>query len=411
MAKKPSISPRLGRFGRKADPSTDEEGQPTGPLGRRASLTLRRIGRSLAASLDTGDDYMEDDPIGVFLDQHETGADLDQQGLTAEPGLIDISASPPGIDTEGSAVPPPIAPQAPRQAPDELQPGSFAPLPAEFDLPGTAPPTDPQASMEPQTESFPPLPGDLDVPTAPDPIAPQTQSEPQAPAPPPPGAELASQAPTGSQTTDVPTVDDELVGTTATSDSQPLSIDADASPPAFDADVSLPAIDADVPPPATDADASTAAIDADMPTAAGEPPQQDGPPPGAAEPPVSPEFAPIPDIDSEAADAGTASSQEPPKTLTEEIQPSSFDLDDLGGDPEDSTSEEGSEDLGIGGSSDSLLDLFRAEDVEENPVADLAKGLPEVDIHHLVEKVSQLATELKGELEEPTAEAEDPVTN
>jgi len=60
--------------------------------------------------------------------------------------------------------------------------------------------------------------------------------------------------------------------------------------------------------------------------------------------------------------------------------------------------EEATEGTGAGGSDgDSLLDLFRSEDVEENPITDLALTLPDVDIHNLLEKAKLVAKEIKGE--------------
>lgn len=49
-----------------------------------------------------------------------------------------------------------------------------------------------------------------------------------------------------------------------------------------------------------------------------------------------------------------------------------------------------------GSGGDSLLDLFRSEDAEDNPIADLAITLPEVNIYNLLEKARQIAKEIKG---------------
>jgi hypothetical protein len=126
------------------------------------------------------------------------------------------------------------------------------------------------------------------------------------------------------------------------------------------------------------------------------------PPAGGPEPKKPPkplggdEFAPNQALDDPAPEADTSQTEEPPMTLAANSAPVSFDLEDVDADPLASLSEEGTDDENEGGdeSSDSLLDLFRSEDVEENPTGDLAKGLPQVDIESLVDRVKQLALEL-----------------
>ena len=328
MVRKPSLASRLRRPRKDADSSRDHDGEEAPAPGRRASLSLRRIGRSLAASLDSGVDDLDDDPIGVFLEAQAAGPDGDQPEIQEPAGLTDILAPPPDTAAQEPIAEAPPPAQVPAPSPPDLEPGSFAAMSPDLDLASTPAPTPPPAPI-PQ----------------------------EAPVQPQPAADAAPQAPPASQAEALMPTQDEHTGITAVTDSQPVSLEPEQPPP----------------PPAS-------------------------PPPDPAEPLPTTDFAPTTSFDSMAADAGTPQS-EPPSMTTMASGPVSFALDDPDSEQEDSTEEEspGGGDSG----SDSLLDLFRSEDVEENPIGDLAKGLPKVDIQSLVEKVNQLASEIKGEPENP----------
>jgi hypothetical protein len=54
------------------------------------------------------------------------------------------------------------------------------------------------------------------------------------------------------------------------------------------------------------------------------------------------------------------------------------------------------EEAPTGGGGDSLLDIFRAEDVEENPTATLAKTLDDVNINYVLSKAREVAETLQA---------------
>ena len=343
----PKMPSRLGRFRRKADSPPDEEVERTESSSGLSTFLLRRLGKSLAASIDVGDDYLEDDPIGVFLDQQAAGSPEYAQATAYEGGPVDIPGSPPEPTAEGAPGPTP----APAPDPAGPEPETFAALPAEFSLPSTG------ASDSPQTPAQPggpaPLPADIAESMAAASAAAQPTGGPQAPSQPAPAAESAAETPTGSQA---------------------VPLELNAQDPAA----------------------------AEAPPAGGARPKKPPKPLGGDE------FAANPDFDSPAPEADASQTEEPPMTLAADSAPVSFDLEEVDADPLESLSEEGPDEDGEGGdeSSDSLLDLFRSEDVEENPTADLAKGLPQVDVENLVERVKQLAIELMAlaqESENPEA--------
>ncbi|MEE8374144.1 MAG: hypothetical protein V3R87_10530 [Dehalococcoidia bacterium] len=334
MVRKPSFVSRPRRPRKDADSSPEHDGEDASAPGRRASFSLRGIGRSIAASLDSGVDDLDDDPIGVFLEAQEAGPDRDQPEIQEPAGLVDILAPPPDAAAQDPIAEAPPPAQVPAPGPPDLEPGSFAAMPPELGLASTPAPTPPPAPM-PQ----------------------------EAPVPPQPSADAAPHAPPASQAEAPMPTPDENMGITAVTDSQPVPLESEQSPP----------------PPASA-----------PPTA--------GPPPDTADPLPIADFAPTTSFDSTGADAGAPPS-DPPAMTAIESGPVSFALDDPDSDEEDSDDKESTQ--GGDSGSDSLLDLFRSEEIEENPLAGLAKGLPKVDMQSLVEKVNKLAAEIKGEPENP----------
>lgn len=334
MVRKLSFASRLRRSSKDADSSPEPDAEDASAPGRRASFSLRGIGRSIAASLDSGVDDLDDDPIGVFLEAPEAGPDGDQPEIHEPAGLVDILAPPPDAAAQDPIAEAPPPAQVPAPGPPDLEPGSFAAMPPELGLASTPAPTPPPAPIPPEA-----------------PVQPQ------------PATDAAPQDPPASQAEAPMPTPDENTGITAVTDSQPVPLESEQSPP----------------PPAS-------------------PPPTAGPPPDTADPLPVADFAPTTSFDSPAADAGTPQ-DEPPAPTAIASGPVSFALDDPDSDEEDSTDEESTG--GGDSSSNSLLDLFRAEEIEENPLAGLAKGLPEVDMQSLVEKVNKLAAELKGEPENP----------
>jgi hypothetical protein len=104
------------------------------------------------------------------------------------------------------------------------------------------------------------------------------------------------------------------------------------------------------------------------------------------------QFEPVPTADLNPPDP-EATQDEPAETTASGGEPLSFSSETEGFESFEAVPEENQP---AEGGSDSLLDIFRAEDIEENPITGLAKTLDDVDIQFLLEKLRETADVLRG---------------
>ncbi|MEE8471159.1 MAG: hypothetical protein V3S51_07505 [Dehalococcoidia bacterium] len=326
-----SIIPRLRRFRRNLAASLDEEGDRFSTATRRTSHSLRRLGRSITSSLDATQDYLDDDPVGAFLEGAKSGPDLTQGDEGKAPELPDILASPPKFDSQNSEVPGP-----------------------------------PQAQSQPQSPAESPIPA-LEVPTPPE---------------------------SDSQNSGVPSPVQDQGQLQSPAESSPLE-DILVEPSVNDSqgDAVLPQDQATEMPAVASFEALSPEIDT-LDTDVASPPPAKSPPQSSTAPSLSQEFGEEPPVANKQEAPGLGPDAEAGMTAMTNNEPLDLGVDENIA-PESLPSGESSQTQG--GDADSLLDLFRSEDIEVDPITEMAKGLPDIEIRHLVDKVNQMARELKGE--------------
>ncbi len=347
------IGARFRRMQRNIAASLEGEGERFSFVSKKGSLSLRRLGDALRSTLEGQSGYdLEDDPIAAFL-MADDQASRPAQGVDSqfEAQAADPAFGGPTADDFQSTAPPP------------MEPGS--PVPAQG-----------AESRPAEEQSAPAGAGMVDIlqPPPGQPAEGPAQTPGQQPQPP---VEASAQAP---------------------SSPSPEAVPEGATPPASPSPTDQAAGQAQQAPEAT------AASPADQVPASSEPPAQEGSP-------VSSDTQATPDTqDSASASAGQAppetsstatdaggGGEQSTETATSGISasgPMFGDEDKMEAESEEEAAEE--EDLvaGGGGGGDSLLDIFRAEDVEENPITALAKTVSDVDINYVLSKAREIAATL-----------------
>ncbi len=371
------IGARLSRFRRNIAASLDGEGERVSFITKKGSVTLRRLGETLRTSFENqASDDLEDDPIAAFLISEERQS---PEAPVASPGVSDMT------ETLASAGQQPVQ-----------DPASFDPI-----LAGSAPqdqqppPAPPTAEVQTQAATQESL-GMVDILQAPSPA----QSAGDAAPPTTQGPPTAQAAPAQPTATAAPGPAPEAAP--APPDPEPALDGAVAAMPTFD-NLSLgPDAQAAAAEPAPATETVTAAsgegtVAPDVDGQGGIP--AESPP---AEAGVEPPPPPMPETGSPAQPPQDSAppQEDQPQTATSAISSSGPMFADEQADKEDEEQAEGdaAEEQAPtgGGGGDSLLDIFRAEDVEENPVATLAKTLSDVDINSVLTRAKEVSETLQA---------------
>jgi hypothetical protein len=369
------IMPRLRRFGRNIAASLEGEAEALSRIGRRSSRTLSHLGKTLATTIDTGTHGFEEDPVEAFLMSDEGRDHIAQPG--ADPEELESSFSLEDAPPRSAGL----------QREEMSQERSEDRLPAAEQQEG--PHADPAPTAGRDTPEMvdiletraPSQPGHVDAATAVPPqssgqsttkeAAPDSTAQPASRAAPPPTRAPGTGSPAEaevSQESALPEPPEDMEASfepletldTDITNSEPLSFDLDGQVPSAE-----PGLTSDTPP---------------------EPIK----PLGAADPGAQPVSQ-----DAEGA-VDQAAEQTPDSTATGDGDSPSEDSSAPEFDADAFIPQEATAGGGGGGGSDSILDIFRAEDIEESPVTALAKSLDDVDIRYLLEKLKETTNMLKG---------------
>lgn len=331
-----SIIPRLRRFGRNLASSLDEEGERFSAISRRTSLSMRRLGRSIAATLDLGVNYVEDDPVGAFIESMESESHVDEDQAVEAPTVNEIPTASHDVESQRSGVAKQRTARKRAQRPVEAPPAPARDTEAPLDHEQREEDSTPEEPMDAAVMADAPAsPPESEAPHLDVPQPPQAEIPPESPAEPLPTADLATEASLEEQPADAELSSEEPVDVTAMASFDTVSLEIDGQESKAE---SLP--------------------------------------------------------DNEPGETQPAQEEEMGMTATIDSENLSLDMDaestDLEGAPLEGGSQHDSD-------ADSLLDIFRSEDIEENPITELARELSDVDVHQLLGKARNLAEKIKGQ--------------